>query len=44
MKLRRHVHAGDDHPGDLALLDLVVDAGEGDRELVVREVMFAKFA
>ncbi len=32
----RHAHARDDDPGDLFLLDLVVDAREGDRELVVR--------
>src|SRR6266849_9215310 len=36
-ELRRHVHARDDDARDVALLDLVVDAGEGDRELVVRE-------
>ena len=33
----RHVHAGHDHAGDVALLDLVVDPGERDRELVVGE-------
>src|SRR5262249_45944945 len=33
-ELLRHVHARDDHAGDVPLLDLVVDPGEGDRELV----------
>ena len=33
----RHVHARDDHARDVALLDLVVDARERERELVVRE-------
>ena len=33
---RREVDAGDDDAGDLLVLDLVVDAREGDRELVVR--------
>ena len=33
----RHVHARDDDAGDVALLDLVVDPRERDRELVVRE-------
>src|SRR5205823_7573846 len=33
----RHVHARDDHPRHVALLDLVVDARERERELVVRE-------
>src|SRR5829696_3480184 len=33
---RREVDPGDDHAGDLVVLDLVVDAGEGDAELVVR--------
>src|ERR1700730_11238209 len=32
---RGHVHAGDDHAGNLLGLDLVVHPGEGDRELVV---------
>src|SRR5207249_8525122 len=36
-ELLRHVDARDDDPGDLALLDRVVDAGEGQRELVVGE-------
>ncbi len=36
-ELRRHVHAGHDDAGDVALLDLVVDPREGERELVVRE-------
>src|SRR3954449_3393038 len=34
-ELRREVQARDDDTGDLVLLDLVVDAGERDRELVV---------
>src|SRR5215203_3546024 len=34
---RRHVHARDDHAWNVSLLDLVVDAGEGQRELVVGE-------
>src|SRR3954452_9470878 len=34
---RRHVHARDDDTRDVALLDLVVDAGEGERELIVGE-------
>src|SRR5919201_1435869 len=33
----RHVHTRHDDTGDLTLLDLVVDAREGDRELVLRE-------
>ena len=33
----RHVHAGDDDARDVAVLDLVVDARERERELVVRE-------
>src|SRR3954452_1353615 len=42
-ELRREVQAGDDDARDLVVLDLVVDAGERDRELVlgvadVREV------
>ena len=41
---RRHVHAADDDAGDVPLLDLVVDAGERERELVVREADVAKFA
>src|SRR6185503_16784436 len=32
---RREVHPGDDDAGHLVVLDLVVDAREGDRELVV---------
>src|SRR3954453_21419270 len=34
-ELRRQVHARDDHAGHLLVLDLVVDPGEGDGELVV---------
>src|SRR5438270_12585514 len=34
-ELGRQVDPGDDHPGDLLIIDLVVDAGEGDRELIV---------
>src|SRR5262249_46846118 len=33
-ELLRHVHAGDDDTGDVALLDLVIDPRERDRELV----------
>ena len=36
MKRGREVDPGDHHAGHLALLDLVVDAREGERELVVR--------
>src|SRR5206468_1282814 len=36
-ELLRYVDARDDDPGDLALLDRVGDAGEGQRELVVGE-------
>ena len=36
-ELLRHVHAADDHARDIALLDLVVDPRERERELVVRE-------
>ena len=35
MKRGERLIARDDHAGDLLLLDLVVDAREGDRELVV---------
>src|SRR3954453_11399484 len=35
-ELRRQVDAGDDDAGDLLVLDLVVDAGERDGELVLR--------
>ena len=34
---RRHVHPRDDDAGHVAFLDLVVDSGEGERELVVGE-------
>jgi STE24 endopeptidase len=33
----RHVHPGDDRSGDVPLVHLVLDAREGDRELVVGE-------
>src|SRR5439155_18430081 len=36
-ELRREVHAPDDDARDVPVLDLVVDAREGNRELVVRE-------
>ena len=36
-ELRRHVDPRNDDSGNVALLDLVVDACEGDRELVGRE-------
>src|SRR5581483_12477376 len=36
-ELLRHVHAGHDDTGHVAFLDLVVEPGERDRELVVRE-------
>ena len=37
MKRGRQVHTADDHAGDVAFLDLVVDPGERDRELIVGE-------
>ena len=36
-ELRRHVHARDDDPGNIAFRDLVIDPRERDRELVLGE-------
>jgi hypothetical protein len=41
---RRGVDPGDDRARNVAFLDLVLDAGEGQRELVRREATLAKFA